>query len=79
MRVASLPTPLLAAVDELQRLYEENSEVVDDVVRFLKERHHTARVTLRFHGGVLQCAELERISHPKKKGPSQGPTNGSAM
>lgn len=50
------------ALTEFARLYAQNPEVIEDVVNFLKLRHHTARVTLRFHGGALQCAELERVS-----------------
>ncbi|MDE2102030.1 MAG: hypothetical protein KGL39_32590 [Patescibacteria group bacterium] len=51
-----------AALTEFARLFAENPEVMDDVARFLRERPHTATVTLRFHGARLQCADLQRVS-----------------
>lgn len=61
---------MIAAIDpkqawafaEFERLRRENPQVVDEVLEFIAHRHHTMTVTLRFHGGVLQCADLNRVA-----------------
>ena len=57
-----LATSANAAVREFHRLYLEAPDVIEEVVAFLRQRHHTATVTLRIHGGRLQCADLLKVS-----------------